>query len=157
MKSVIKLKSRSGRYPTGMVFGVFDCLHAGHRAFLRQAKERARTLIAAVARASVARGLKNKNPLQSEQKRLVALARVAGVSRAVLGDRTPGRYGVIKKYRPDVILLGYDQRRLMEDLRGRMRLGTVPRIRLIRLKAYRPQRYHTSRLHRHKSHDPPEQ
>lgn len=153
MKSAIKAKSRR-KYARGMVFGVFDCLHAGHRSFLRQAKAHARMLIVAVARAETVFRLKGRKPLQSERKRLAALRRVAGVSRALLGDRMPGRYGVIRKYKPDIICLGYDQRRLMEDLRKRMRLGQVPKIKLIRLKAYRPRRYHTSKLHKHKPHAP---
>lgn len=129
-----------------MVFGVFDGLHPGHRAFLRQAKRYGRELIAVVARNSAVRKLKNKKPKQNERVRLRAIRKMKGVSRAVLGDQKQGGYGVIRKYKPDVICLGYDQQRLGKDLWQQMRLGRIPRIQLVRLKSFRPEKFHTSKI-----------
>ncbi len=64
--------------------------------------------------------------------------------RVVLGDRKLGAYSAIKRYKPDCICVGYDQRALEADLRRRMRFGTLPRIRIVRLRPHEPRRYHTS-------------
>lgn len=146
--------SRSLRYTlhatrckTVMVFGVFDVLHPGHLSFLRQAQEMGERLIVVVARDSVVKRLKGKTPHFSERARMEHVKKELknGVT-VVLGDRTRGAYSVIKKYKPDCICLGYDQRALAVDLRSRMRRGFLRRIRFIHLRAHKPHQYHTSKL-----------
>ncbi|MBI2055323.1 MAG: adenylyltransferase/cytidyltransferase family protein [Candidatus Sungbacteria bacterium] len=148
----------SNKHGKIMVFGAFDRLHPGHLAFLKQAKKIGKKLIVVVACDSAVLELKRKNPAQKQKQRIASLRKLKYVSQVILGDKNQGSYGVIKKHKPQAIGLGYDQRRLMRDLRERMRLGQVPKIKLIRLKAYRHRRYHTSRLHnasRLHNHKPP--
>src|SRR3989338_6851974 len=56
-----------------MVFGVFDRLHSGHRAFLRQAKKHGKKLMVVIAHDSSVLKLKKKRPWQSERQRMVAI------------------------------------------------------------------------------------
>jgi len=125
-----------------MVFGVFDRFHPGHKSFLQQAAKYGR-VIAVVARDSAVKKIKGRMPRERER---VRLGKIKKVERAVLGDNAQGTYAVIKKYEPDIICLGYDQRSLAKDLQRRMKRKTFLQIKLIRLKAYRPQRYHSSRM-----------
>ena len=127
-----------------MVFGVFDGLHEGHRAFLRQAKKYGDELIAVVARDAAALELKGRRPREPERARLEKVRRLKDVSRAVLGDAAQGSYRMISRIKPDIICIGYDQGRLEEDLKNRMRRGAIKRIRLIRLKSYRPDKFRSS-------------
>lgn len=129
-----------------MVFGVFNGLHAGHRAFLADAKKHGSELIVVVARDAVVRMLKGKTPRQSEEERRLAVARLTAVSRAVLGDSDSGTYGVIKESKPDIICLGYDQDALAEDLEKRMARGEIPRLLLVRLQAHHGEQWHTRLL-----------
>lgn len=133
---------------TVMVFGVFDGLHPGHRYFLRQAKRYSRKLIVAIARDSAVKKLKSKKPKENERDRLASVRKIREVSRAVLGDTQQGSYAVIKKYKPDIICLGYDQKRLGKDLKMRMRQGLVPKIRSVQLKAYQARRFKSSKINR---------
>jgi len=133
-------------YKKGVVFGVFDCLHDGHRDFLRQASELADECVVIVARDSAVLALKNKKPQESEEARLRNVRAVAGVADAVLGDVEQGTYDVLKKLQPDVILLGYDQDWLERDLKEKMVSGTLPVIPLVRLNAYKPEQLHSSIL-----------
>ena len=129
-----------------IVFGVFDRLHSGHRAFLGQAKRYGKEVIAVVARDSAAKRLKNRKPMQNEKIRMRNVRRVLEVSRVVLGDCKEGDYGAIKKFKPDMICLGYDQQTLENDLKKRMRDGKILKIRLVRLRAFMPKKYHSSLL-----------
>lgn len=132
-----------------MVFGVFDGLHPGHKAFLRQAKRQGKRLIIVVARDSAVCRLKHRNPRFDEKRRIVAMRRIKDVPLAVLGDKQQGSYGVIKKYKPDIICLGYDQRWLEKDLKMRVRRGLIPKIRLVKLKSYHPRRFKSSKMRDH--------
>ena len=131
-----------------MVFGVFDGLHEGHRYFLAMAREQGDELIAVVAPDEMVRLLKNKTPRHNEKERMAAVMqlsrlslyreddpRLIDVTRAVLGDRVLGAYQVIKKYKPDIICLGYDQDALGEDLEEKMESGAIPAISFYRISA----------------------
>lgn len=133
---------------TVMAFGVFDRLHQGHLSFLRQAKRYGKQLIVVVARDRAARELKHKKPSKNERARLSRTRRIKGVTRAVLGDRRQSSYAVIKKFKPDMICLGYDQQILEQDLKAKIRRGKITKIRLVRLRPYNPERLHTSILNR---------
>ena len=132
------------QYKTGVVFGVFDRLHDGHRDFLRQASDLADECVAIVARDSAVLALKNKKPCDSEAVRLASVRAVAGVVDVVLGDAEQGAYTVLKNLKPDVILLGYDQNWLERDLKEKMTSGALSAVPLARLDPYKPEQFHTS-------------
>lgn len=129
-----------------MVFGVFDKLHEGHRAFLTQAMLYGNELIVAVARDKIVKKLKRRSPIKTENERSLSIRQVYGISKVVLGDSILGTYSVVKRFKPDLICLGYDQQKLGQDLRNRMRRGELAQIPLIQLKAYKPRKFHTSRI-----------
>lgn len=129
-----------------MVFGVFDGLHAGHLYFLKQAAKKGTKLVVVVSRDRVVQQLKHKTPQEGEQERLAKVRPVPGVSRAVLGDLKQGSYGVINKYQPDIICLGYDQRILACDLKMKMKAGFIPKLAMVKLRSYQPSKNHTSIL-----------
>ena len=139
------------QFTIAVVFGVFDMLHPGHLSFLRQALNRAKggRLIVVVARDSAVKRLKGRKPHFSERERIAHVKKELknGVT-VVLGDRKLGTYSALKKYRPDAICLGYDQKDLRDDLRDCVRRGSIPPVRLIRLLAHWPRTYHTSFLAR---------
>ncbi len=126
---------------TVMAFGTFDILHPGHINFLRQAKKHGR-LIVVLARDRTVKRLKGKLPLHGEKQRLKAVMglKLAGI--ATLGSLTD-KYAAIKKYRPDIIALGYDQKYFTEQLESfinKLKLKT----KIIRLKPFKPNKYKTS-------------
>ncbi|MDP3710700.1 MAG: adenylyltransferase/cytidyltransferase family protein [bacterium] len=127
-----------------LVFGVFDRLHAGHLYFLVQAAKHG-GVIAVVARDSSVQKLKNKKPTQNEEKRIIELKKTSLIKDAVLGDKITGAYEVVKKLQPDIICLGYDQTALDKDLR-RYFLASGQRIKIIKIKAFKPDKLHTSLL-----------
>ncbi len=90
-----------------MATGVFDLLHPGHVAFLREAKALGDELVVVVARDSTAKRFKH-TPITPEGQRLEMVAALKPVDRAVLGNEGD-IYEILDDLRPDVIALGYDQ------------------------------------------------
>jgi cytidyltransferase-like protein len=136
----------SKQYKKGILFGVFDCFHEGHADFIRQAAERASSVIAVVARDEVVHELKNKYPAEPAEARLKKVRSHTGITDAVLGDREQGIYKIIETLAPDVIFLGYDQEWLETDLVAKMQAGLIATIPLVRVLAHKPEIYHTSIL-----------
>ena len=99
-----------------LVFGTFDGLDKGHEFFLRRAKHFGDNLYVSVARDEHVRDLKHKSALTNEVIRLNSIRNLPFVTEAVLSDRILGLYDVIKKFEPDMIVLGFDQSDLETDI-----------------------------------------
>lgn len=103
-----------------MVFGVFDRLHDGHRFFLREARACGDRLVVVVARDEFVERFKAKRPWQTAEERIAVIVREGLADEVVLGDETEESWKVVKKYRPAIIALGYDQTILKETLEKRL-------------------------------------
>lgn len=130
-----------------MIFGTFDIIHEGHADFFKQAREQASDprLIVSVARDAVAARIKGTKPKNSEEMRRAAAANHPLVDEAVLGDEE-GYIGHIRTNKPDIIALGYDQRgEFVENLEKDLREAQM-KTRVVRLEAFKPEVYKTSKL-----------
>ncbi len=105
------------KYPIGMVYGVFDGFHEGHRHFLREAMKHCHRLIVVVAHPDMVKTLKDRTPYYPEAERLAAIRAVYPDAEVIIGDSTIGQWTALKHYRPDIVLLGYDQERLGTELK----------------------------------------
>jgi cytidyltransferase-like protein len=130
-----------------MIFGTFDMVHEGHIDLFRQARALASDpfLIVSVARDSVVTRAKGAAPRRNEMARLALLKNETLVDEVVLGDAS-GYMPHILAAHPDIIALGYDQAgeyvdTLEQDLQAAGIMAP-----LVRLKAFQPDDYKTSRL-----------
>jgi len=92
--------------------GVFDLLHLGHVKFLEEAKKaggKNTELIVIVARDSTVEETKGRRPIMPENQRRALVESLKVVDEAVLGLEEFDIGDVIKKIKPDIIALGYDQ------------------------------------------------
>ncbi len=128
-----------------MVFGVFDGLHEGHRAFLREAKSCGDYLIAVVTQDHTAEMLKGKKPKHDLAERIDGLKQTNHADEVIVGDSALGSWQVLEKYKPDIIALGYDQiapkkelERYFEKVKWRPELKVMKR--------YEPNIYRSSLL-----------
>jgi FAD synthetase len=111
--------------------GVFDILHPGHGFFLEKAKGYGDLLVVVVARDSTVERRK-RIPIVPEEQRLEMVRYLKPVDHAVLGGR--GDFlRIIEDIKPDVIVLGPDQRHdagyIREELKRRGLRVEVKRIR----------------------------
>jgi len=129
-----------------LVFGTFDGVHDGHRAMLREARTvtsgesqvasettdsvssdtRTRDsftrtpgpiyLVVAVAPDPVVFKLKGIAPRYSQAERLNMLKKERLCDEVILADEEVGTWRILKKVKPSIIALGYDQGDLQENL-----------------------------------------
>lgn len=121
-----------------MVFGTFDVIHKGHENFFKQARKHGDYLIAVVARNKTVLKVKSRLPRNKEKIRLNNLKKIKLIDKVVLGN-IKDKYAVIKKLKPDIICLGYDQKAFTGKLKN---LG----INIIRLRPYKPKIYKSSKI-----------
>ncbi len=128
-----------------MVFGTFDIFHEGHKNFLRQAGKRGDYLIVVVARDETVKKTKNQQPRNKETKRIKILRNSKIADKVILGG-FGDKYAVIKKYKPDVICLGYDQKYFVEKLKNKLKEFGLRYTKIKKLKPYKPNVYKSSKL-----------
>lgn len=125
-----------------MVFGTFDDLHAGHENLFTQAAGLGDVLIVVVARDETVRRVKGKYPENTEKKRLAEVKNHPLVTKAVLGELAD-KHTVIRKYKPDIIALGYDQFVFTYTIKKTL-IDAKINAEIMRLKPYNPNIYKSS-------------
>jgi len=126
-----------------MAFGTFDILHPGHINFLKQAKKYG-NLIVVIARDKTVKEVKGKLSKYGEKERLKAILSLNLTHKVILGS-LKDKYAAIKKYKPDVISLGYDQKHFTEQLEIKLKELNL-KTKIVRLKSYKPEIYKSSKL-----------
>lgn len=105
-----------------MASGVFDILHTGHISYLEQAKALGDELYVVVASDNTVR--KNKHePITPERMRARIVSALKPVDVAMIGNDSGDMFAILDEIRPDVIVLGFDQKfdenTLSEELKKR--------------------------------------
>lgn len=126
-----------------MVFGVFDGVHEGHRHLFREAKKFGDYLIAVAAADEMAKTLKGKHPKKDISERIAELEQEIEVDEVMVGDEEMGSWEIVKKIKPHVIAVGYDQKAMKKNLEGA--IGDFNwLIELETVSAREPDKYHNS-------------
>jgi FAD synthetase len=138
-----------------LAFGTFDYLHAGHEAYLKQASELGDELYVIIARDRTASSIRGFNPDHKEKERLKAVSEVAHVTKAILGEHDD-KYKVLKKIKPDVIALGYDQFVFTHNL-SKVLIDMKLNAKIVRLEPYNPETFKSSiiRAQKHEAESAP--
>ncbi len=94
--------------PRILLFGTFDGLHPGHRFVFDSARERGEVFVVVARDANVER-IKGRTPRRTEGERAQTIRDAYPDVAVLLGD--PDDFLVpLRTVKPDLILLGYDQR-----------------------------------------------
>jgi FAD synthetase len=104
--------------------GTFDLLHLGHVRFLEEAKKAGgenSELIVIVARDSTVEKRKGVKPVMPEDQRRALVEALKMVDEAILGYDEFDISKVIKKIKPDIIAVGYDQDGIEKEVRKAMK------------------------------------
>jgi len=103
--------TEKGRQCITVVFtgGTFDIIHPGHIHTLKSSRELGDTLVVSIARDNTV--LKNKGhyPTNNEKERVKMISAIRYVDAALLGSEDD-IFEIVKRVRPQIITLGYDQK-----------------------------------------------
>lgn len=130
-----------------LVFGTFDLLHKGHHYFLRQAKKYGTQLNVVVAKGATVRAVKGRKTVQSEAKRIAELKSLRYVDKVYLGS-IGDKYAIIEKIKPDVICLGYDQKRFTDGLLDELVKRNIS-AKIVRIGSYKSHMYKTTLIRKY--------
>jgi FAD synthetase len=124
-----------------MVFGTFDGLHKGHLNFFRQAKNLAKNsfLIVSIARDKNVFKIKKEKSLFSEKQRFNLIKKCKLADKVVFSGLN-NYLAHIKKEKPDIIALGYDQKAYVQELKKDLKNKKI-NIKIVRLKSYKKNIY----------------
>ncbi len=129
---------------TVMVFGTFDLLHSGHRNFFKQARRYGDKLIVVAARDLNVWKAKKRKPVFNEKTRLKNIRNIRIVNQALLGGKSDS-LEIILREKPQIILLGYDQKIGVLELKRKL-LKRGLKVIVRRAKSYKPRIYKSSKL-----------
>ena len=132
-----------------IVFGTFDLLHKGHCSLFDQAKSHGDELFVVVARDVSVRKGKKREPVENELQRLANVKDNPLVDHAMLGHEHDNRYQVIEEVQTDVICIGYDQKTPPNFEQTLFDKNINAKV--VKLKAYFPEKYKTTKLRESKS------
>jgi len=135
---------------TVVIFGVFDGIHEGHLALIKEARKQGNHLVAIVARDEMVQRLKGKIPKYNEIDRINSLLEVEDIDLVRLGDPHIETYNTLKEINPDIIYLGYDQQDLFNNLNKVIKKGILKKIKIIHGNPYKPEIFHSSILNKDK-------
>lgn len=127
-----------------MIFGTFDIVHHGHLNLFKQACKYGDELVAVVARDKRVKDIKSKQSIHNERERKYFLEQIRLIDKVLLGDQKDV-YKVVKKIRPDVIVLGYDQMHFTEKLQEKIQEFGL-KTKIVRAKAYKSEILKTGKI-----------
>ncbi|HDJ95085.1 MAG TPA: cytidylyltransferase family protein [Acidilobales archaeon] len=114
------------------VAGTFDIIHPGHIFLIKKAAEYGKVYVV-VARDSNVVKFKGRKPIIDEKQRLYVISNIKGVYKAILGEKDD-ILKAVERIRPDIILLGPDQKIDENNLRKELERRGLKNISIIRLK-----------------------
>jgi len=128
-----------------MVFGTFDIFHLGHISFLKQAQKYGDYLSVVIARDKTVLSVKGKFPKNKEESRVEKVLESGLADEVVLGNEN-NKYKIIKKFSPNIICLGYDQKFFIKNLRIKLNEFGLKSTKVMKMKSFKPEIYKSSKL-----------
>ena len=126
---------KTGNRKVVLASGVFDLLHLGHVKFLEEAKQAGgenAELIVVIARDSTVEQTKGRKPIMPEDQRRALVESLKVVDIAVLGFESLDIAEVVAKIKPDIIALGYDQEKMVQDVEAYLKTHNLP-VKIVRI------------------------
>ena len=125
--------TKKGRLQISVVLtgGVYDIIHPGHIYTLKKSKKMGDVLIVSIATDKRVKKIKNKKPLNNEKKRASLVSAIRYVDHALVGSKK-NIFDIVKKIKPDIITIGYDQKHNIIELK-KLAVKNKMKIRVVKL------------------------
>ena len=118
--------TEKGRKNIKVIFtgGVYDIIHPGHIHTLKNSKQEGDLLIVSIARDNRVIKIKGRKPINNEKMRTILVSAIRYVDFTVLGSKGD-IFGIVKKIKPNVITIGYDQTHQINELKKRVKMNNL--------------------------------
>ena len=126
-----------------LFFGVFDGLHNGHRYFINQCRKLGGFLIAVVTPDQAVKKLKGRPSKQNQEARIKSLGESGLVDEIILGDKKLNSWDILKNTKPQVVAVGYDQKKLKQALE---KVQEKYNFKIVQVDGLKPETYSSSLL-----------
>ena len=103
-------------------------------------------MVVVIARDAAVEREKGRRPRLTAAARVELVAGVRWVDRVIIGDPPKRYFSVIRRWKPDVIVVGYDQVCDIPAFQKTLSSLGLTETRVVRLKAYKGDRYHARKL-----------
>ena len=104
--------------------GEYDIKHPGHIHTLKNSKQEGDLLIVSIARDNRVIKIKGRKPINNEKMRTILVSAIRYVDFTVLGSKGD-IFGIVKKIKPNVITIGYDQTHQINELKKRVKINNL--------------------------------
>ena len=104
--------------------GVYDIIHPGHIHTLKNSKQEGDLLIVSIARDNRVIKIKGRKPINNEKRRTILVSSIRYVDFTLLGSKGD-IFGIVKKIKPNIITIGYDQTHQISELRRRVKINNL--------------------------------
>lgn len=125
-----------------LLFGSFDILHPGHD-YLIHSSQKYGKLTVSLAHDKTIEKIKGQEPVHNVKKRIKNLQEKYPNITVIKGDKEIGSWSALKKYQPEIIVVGYDQNILKTAL---TEIQPHHNFTIIQLGAFVPEQYKSSLL-----------
>ena len=118
--------TEKGRKNIKVIFtgGVYDIIHPGHIHTLKNSKQEGDLLIVSIARDSRVIKIKGRKSINNEKRRAILVSSIRYVDFTLLGSKGD-IFSVVKKIKPDIITIGYDQTHQINELKKRVKMNNL--------------------------------
>lgn len=124
-------------------FGSFDGFHEGHRYFINELKKRAEKVVIIIPPDEVIELIKKRKPRYSLVERIKTVQDNYPDIEVVAGDSALNSWEALKKFKPDMVAVGYDQNDLKEALQ---KSDIEPFPEIVVIDSHQPEKYKSSLL-----------
>lgn len=133
-----------------MAFGTFDHFHEGHKFYLSEAKKLGDSLVVIIARDETVKSIKGHLPDFNEKSRKKSVEESGIPTEVTIGNKGD-KYKVLKKYKPAIIALGYDQYAFTQRLQKYL-IDQGLNTKIVRIESYKPEEFKSSLIRQKKAH-----
>jgi len=131
-----------------LTFWTFDLIHKWHIYYLKKAREYWTKLITVISRDKNVLKIKNHKTLYSEDKRIKDIKKLNISDKIILWKKDNSKkLDIIKEINPNIIVMWYDQK-WFKSIKNYVNKNNL-KIKIIRLKWYKPNIYKSSILKKH--------
>jgi len=128
----------------GITFGTFDTFHPGHKYYLQEARKYCEKLITIVSTDLNVQKIKNHTPSDNQEKRKLNVQK-SEFSDLVFIWEEENHLKYIIEYRPQIIILWYDQEWFIWELEKYLEKNNL-KTEIIRIWDYKPEKYKSSKM-----------